>query len=330
MSCELFGLPHQPHDAAVAILPVPFDATTSYRPGTEKAPDAIKRASVQVDLWDSESGDGWKAGIALWKVDEHLSTLNRRCRADVELTRDPAQVGFDNAVCEGAIGRVNRAGQELNSLVSAFTAARMDVGQIPAVLGGDHSVPLGAIQEASRRVPGLGVLQIDAHADLRQAYEGFVWSHASLMHNVLSLCQVDQIVQVGVRDQSPEERERALLDKRVVQWLDQAMASDLAHGRSWHTIVEAIVAPLPRDVWISFDIDGLDPSLCPNTGTPVPGGLSWREALVLLEVLGKSGRRIVGFDICEVGGAEWDAIVGSRLLFKLAGWSIFTKTRVLD
>jgi len=96
----------------------------------------------------------------------------------------------------------------------------------------------------------------------------------------------------------------------------------MARGLSWAELVAKMLRPLPEKVWITFDIDGLEPSLCPNTGTPVPGGLSWREALFLLSELGRSGRRIVGFDLCEVGAGEWDAIVGSRVLYKLAGWAI--------
>ena len=111
-------------------------------------------------------------------------------------------------------------------------------------------------------------------------------------------------------------------------WHDAALAWSLSGGVSWRSLVAEILAPLPERVWVSFDIDGLDPSLCPHTGTPVPGGLSWHQATTLLRALASSGRRIVGFDLCEVApgpgpaGESWDAIVGARLLYKLAGWAI--------
>ncbi|MDP6368761.1 MAG: arginase family protein, partial [Planctomycetota bacterium] len=98
----------------------------------------------------------------------------------------------------------------------------------------------------------------------------------------------------------------------------------MARGETWHALMEQALEPLPQRVWITFDVDGLQPTLCPNTGTPVPGGLSWSQANVLLYLLGKSGRKIVGFDLCEVGPKEWDANVGARLLYKLAGWAIMT------
>ena len=170
----------------------------------------------------------------------------------------------------------------------------------------------------------MGFLHIDAHADLRQAYEGFTFSHASILYNLLQEDQVGPIVQVGIRDQCEEERQRALADPRVTQSLDAELAMAMAGGETWRDLMTEALKPLPQRVWITFDVDGLQPSLCPNTGTPVPGGLSWSQACVLLHLLGRSGRTIVGFDLCEVGAHTWDANVGARLLYKLAGWALLT------
>ena len=189
----------------------------------------------------------------------------------------------------------------------------------------------GAIAAHARRHPGLGILHIDAHADLRQAYEGFERSHASVMANVLDrLDGVARLVQVGIRDISAPEYERSQKDPRVVTHLDPVLSDRVFAGASWASLCDEIVAALPQEVYVSFDIDGLDPTLCPNTGTPVPGGLSFAEACALLREVVSSGREIVGFDLCEVapdprGESEWDGNVGMRVLYKLAGFALASR-----
>jgi agmatinase len=199
------------------------------------------------------------------------------------------------------------------------------------IVGGDHSTPLGALRAAAERHKELGVLHIDAHADLREAYEGFRFSHASIMHNVLRDTSVRRIVQAGVRDFCDAE-DRRIRDEpaRLRTWFDGDLRRALHDGETWTHLVGRIVADLPREVWVSFDVDGLDPSLCPHTGTPVPGGLSFPEAVTLLRHLAASGRRIVGFDLSEVapdptGRSEWDANVGARLLYKLIGFTLLSQ-----
>jgi agmatinase len=207
----------------------------------------------------------------------------------------------------------------------------MDAGKLVAVLGGDHSVPYGAIQAAAERHPGLGVLHVDAHADLRAAYEGFTWSHASILYNVVTRLEaVERVVQVGIRDLS--EAEHALIAGsrgRVSALFDAEWAAARAAQQNLVALVRRTLAPLPERVWISFDVDGLDPALCPNTGTPVPGGFSFGEAMLWLGELARSGRRIVGFDLNEVApgrerpaGEGWDEIVGARLLYRLIGFAL--------
>ena len=248
-----------------------------------------------------------------------LTELAGSALADAERAR-----GADAA----ALARVNEACRRVAEHVQAWTAGVLDRGQIPGVLGGDHSVPLGAFRAAVERYPGLGVLHIDAHADLRQAYEGFEQSHASIFFNALQLDGLSTLVQVGLRDLGASERALAAADPRVQWWTDAKIADELHNGRPFAELVARMIAPLPERVWISLDVDGLDPSLCPGTGTPVPGGLSWREAMTLLRALGTSGRHIVGFDLCEVGPSAWDANVGARLLYKLSGWALSTRRQV--
>jgi agmatinase len=228
-----------------------------------------------------------------------------------------------------AVEKVNAISEQVNAWVYDTTRALLDDGKMPVVLGGDHAVPFGAIQAYTERYPGLGILHLDAHADLREAYEGFTWSHASIFHNVMTrLDGVGKLVQVGVRDLG--QAESAMIrdsDGRIVTFFDSDLAVRKDEGVPFAHVAAEIVRMLPDDVYLSWDIDGLDPTLCPGTGTPVPGGLSWNEAIALLRALRKSGKRIVGLDLCEVspGESEWDANVGARLLYKMIGFALLTQ-----
>ena len=165
-----------------------------------------------------------------------------------------------------------------------------------------------------------GILHIDAHADLREAYEGFEFSHASIMFNALKIQQISHLVQVGIRDYCEAELKLIQSDKRISTFFDRDIKQQQFNGKNWAEICENIISLLPQNIYLSFDIDGLDPKLCPNTGTPVPGGLELEQALFLIERLVQSGRKIIGFDLNEVapGSDEWDANVGARLLYRLA------------
>jgi len=306
----LYGLPHTPDEAAVRVIPVPFDATVSFGSGTSAAPEAVRMASWQVDL----DGGPWRQGVAMEPVDPRIAAWNQeagdavgRCRAG-----------------EDAYEVVDRVGMRLNALVGRRVTAALDAGQIPAVLGGDHSVPVGAVVAAAQATPGLGVLHIDAHADLRPAYEGFAWSHASAIGNML-VEELGPVVSVGLRDVSSVERSVYAADDRLHWWSDQDLANLGWSGEPWPTTCARMLEPLPEEIWITWDIDGLDPTLCPGTGTPVPGGLSWQQALGLIDAVSASGRRVVGFDVVEVGGEPWDANVGARLLWALAGCAVASR-----
>ncbi len=175
----------------------------------------------------------------------------------------------------------------------------------------------------------MGILHLDAHADLRDAYEGFTWSHASIFHNVMTRIRgVARLVQVGVRDLG--EAENGMIESsegRIVTFFDPDLAAAKEEGTPFARIADNIVAQLPKDVYLSWDIDGLDPTLCPGTGTPVPGGLSWNEAIGLLRAIHRAKKRIVGLDLCEVspGETEWDANVGARLMYKMIGFALLTQ-----
>ncbi|MCB9673762.1 MAG: agmatinase family protein [Alphaproteobacteria bacterium] len=320
----LFGLPHGPDAAKVVVIPVPWEATTSYRRGTAAAPGALVEASHQVDLFDLELGDAWRDGFAMREVRPELAGLNdEACAAALPVIEAG---GAGDGELAALAERVNALSESMNAIVREETAAVFDRGGIPAIYGGDHSVPFGAIREAVRRYPDLGVLHVDAHLDLRVAYQGFQWSHASIMGNVLDRAGLrGALVQVGVRDFGRAEWQRAQDDPRVMAYPWPVLGSALAGGRSWDSLARPMIDLLPEQVWISFDIDGLDPALCPATGTPVPGGLSWDHTMALLRMLRESGRTVVGFDLVEVGDAEWDAIIGARLLYRMGGTAILSQ-----
>lgn len=323
---KLWGLPFNPEDASIVVLPVPWEATVSYREGTARGPEAVLEASVQVDLHNSEHPDAWKQGIALAPAPAFVTqrAQSTRLKAKQLIERLAGGGGFDEAVWS----EVNAACESMVAAVKDESSKYLDDGKLVAVLGGDHSVPLGLMQALAERHDSFGILHIDAHCDLRNAYEGFVHSHASIMHNAMRLGSATRLVQVGIRDYSDEELDAIRSSEgRILMFDDRSVSRRRFGGDSWAGLVEEMVASLPRDVYVSFDIDGLDPSLCPHTGTPVPGGLGFEEALFLVERIPSSGRRIIGFDLCEVAPSpdpedEWDANVGARLLYRMSCASI--------
>ena len=322
----IYGLGSTPEQAAVVLVPVPWEATVSYGSGTAGGPEAILRASRQVDLLDRETGRPYDGGIAMLPIPSDVRGWSDAARALALPVIDAGGAAGDPGR-ERAVKEVDALGDRMNAWVAAQAGSWLAHGKLVGVVGGDHSVPFAAIREVARNHPGLGVLHIDAHADLRAAYEGFRWSHASIMYNVLrEIPEVARIVQVGVRDYGDEE-DLLIRDQpeRLRTYFDPDLRRELLDGETWRRLVGRIVADLPQEVYVSFDIDGLDPALCPHTGTPVLGGLSFPEVCALLRTLVESGRQIVGFDLCEVApdpqGGEWDGNVAARVLYKLIGFA---------
>lgn len=326
----VFGLPYSLEQARIVLLPVPFDATTSFGGGTARGPEAIRDASAQVDLHDEQFGDAFRCGIHMAQPPRWIPPLARRARAAaLPIIRaggvDPSRA---TKAQRAALAAVDEASQRIERHTHDQCAAILAQGKVPGLIGGDHSTPLGAIRAcAAHAAPagGLGLLHIDAHLDLRDAFEGFAQSHASIMRNVLTHAPgVRAIVSVGIRDAGRAELDLVRAHpQRLHAHTDLAWAQLIDRGRRFSDLALEAIATLPERVYVSFDIDGLDPSLCPHTGTPVPGGLSFHQASTLLGLLVASGRRVVGFDLVEVcpgpRGGTWDATVGARVLYKLCG-----------
>ncbi len=322
---NLFGLPFG-SESKITIVPVPWDVTTSYGDGTSNGPQAILAASPQLDLYDFDVEDPWKEGIYMLPIEEDMVEQNQQLRQQASAYIQFLEQGGDIAESEeqqAALEAINAGCAALKDRVKTQTAALLEEGKLVGLLGGDHSTPLGFLEALAERYDDFGILQIDAHADLREAYEGFEYSHASIFHKALQLPQISRLIQVGVRDISKQEVATIeASEKRIVTYYDHDLKEELYWGNKWKNLCDEMVRKLPSQVYISFDIDGLDPKLCPNSGTPVPGGLDFPEAIYLLKRLAESGRTIIGFDLCEVapGNNDWDGNVGARLLYKLCGF----------
>ncbi|MBW7887885.1 MAG: agmatinase family protein [Bacteroidetes bacterium] len=321
---NIFGLPFTTEEARVVVVPVPWEVTVSYGGGTINGPEAVFDASMQVDLFDPFLANAWKLGVAMDEIPKKLKTESRRLRRQAERYIDLLASGKNalaNAEMKKIQSEINAASLRMIERVKKTTAEHIASGKMVALIGGDHSTPLGFIKALGEKYSEFGVLQIDAHADLRDAYEGFTYSHASIMFNVLKeVPSVKKLVQAGTRDYCEDEVNVIKHSNgRVQTYFDKEIKYQLYNGKSIRALHVEIVQQLPKHVYISFDIDGLDPKLCPNTGTPVPGGFEFEEAAHLLQTIVESGRTIIGFDINEVspGGDEWDANVGARLLYRM-------------
>ena len=321
---NIFGLPFSEEEARLVILPIPWEVTVSYNAGTARAPEHVFKASLQIDLFDPDYKDAWKQGFFMRSSDKKILLKSDYLRKEAELYINYIAEGEavkDNKFMCKTLKEVNAGSIFLNDWVYEQTKALLNVGKLVCLLGGDHSTPLGFFKAIAEKHGDFGILQIDAHCDLRKAYEEFNYSHASIMYNALEeITSLKKLVQVGVRDYCEEEWDYiSASNERVITYFDKDIKERQYEGQTWQTIAKEMIAHLPQTVYISFDIDGLDPKLCPHTGTPVQGGFDTEQIFYLFKILMQSGRRVVGFDLNEVGVSqdEWDENVGARCLFKL-------------
>jgi agmatinase len=333
VNANLFGLPFTTDEAEVVIIPVPWEVTVSYSAGTADGPQAIFDASFQVDLYDPNVKDAWKVGIAMEEEDQAIKDKSEHLRKKAENYISMFSEGQDpnhNSEMATILAEINQACTWMNAEVKKKALKQLNAGKIVGLIGGDHSTPLGMMQALAEKHAEFAVLQIDAHADLRDAYEGFEFSHASIMFNALKINEVSKLVQVGIRDYC-EAEVNVINDSngRVKTFFDRDIKQAQYNGETWSGVCDRIIAELPEKVYLSFDIDGLDPKLCPNTGTPVSGGFETEQILFLLEKLVMSGKKIIAFDINEVapGEDEWDANVGARMLYRIANLAALSNGR---
>lgn len=334
VNAGLYGLPFTAEECDIVVVPVPWEVTTSYGGGTSRGPAAIREASLQVDLFHPEFPELWKHGIWLDEIPEALLEQSDALKKEAQRVIEVLVEGGDakkKARAQKALDLVNAECEVMNAWVEQRCSFWMDQGKKVALLGGDHSTPLGLMRALAKRHKEFGVLHIDAHLDLRIAYEGFTYSHASVLYNALPLKQIKTFSCVGIRDFCEQENEVFLKQKGRVKIVRSAdIRRQQYSGITWREQCDAIIDALPEKVHITFDIDGLDPVLCPNTGTPVPGGFQFEEATYLLTRLAAK-RTVIGFDLVEVSAGDrksssaeasadaWDANVGARMLWHLCG-----------
>jgi len=272
------GLPPQYCEKAgsrIVIIPVPYDRTSTWMKGADQGPSAIIEASANMELYDIET-------------DSEVYLQGIFTDAPVEADLAPADMV-----------------QAVQERVEAHLRDR----KFSVVLGGEHSVSIGSIRAHVDRYPGLTVLQLDAHTDLRDEYEGSKYNHACVMARVRELCP---IVQVGIRSMDVSEK-RSLDRDRIF------FAQDIQHDSGW---VERVIPKLAEDVYITIDLDAFDPAIMPSTGTPEPGGLSWYEVLRLFRTVCRT-KRIVGFDVTELSPHERNKapnFLAAKLIYTLLSY----------
>lgn len=322
----IFGIDANLGNSKVIIFPVSWDATSSYGVGSSLAPSAIFKASYQLDLEDPVYKSPHTAGIYMCSGLKEIADTNIKTRENIEKYRNLIFNGF--AKDKLLLNKINNSCKRINDIVYENTKKLLQQKKIVSCLGGDHSSPYGFVKALAEVNKNFGVLHIDAHHDLRIAYEDFTYSHASIMYNLLEdFTEISKLVSVGIRDYSKSEKQYAINNKdRVKVFTDHYMSKSKFDLVPFKHLVSEIISHLPHKVYISFDIDGLDVRYCPSTGTPVPGGLDYDQAIFIIDAVVASGREIIGFDLSEVSpdknGGEWDANVGARILYKLCAASL--------
>lgn len=331
---SIFGLPFTAEQSEIIIIPVPWEVTVSYGAGASDGPSAILEASFQVDLHHQEFPELWKLGMYLdlneqTKIWANDSTKFKSLAQPIIRALESGEIIEENLALIADLFLINNRCEKFNEEVKNQTLYWLNQGKKVALLGGDHSTPLGYYQALATKHNDFGILHLDAHMDLRIAYEGFKYSHASVMYNALQISQISKIVQVGIRDFCKQEVEVAQAN-RVIVHTDMDMKAEIFSGITWKQICDSIIDELPQKVTVSFDIDGLQQWFCPNTGTPVPGGFSFEQATYLLSKLANSDKEIIGFDLVEVapGENDWDGNVGARMLYHMCG--MIAKNNGLD
>ena len=320
---EIFGQNASYEEAKIILLGVPWEVTTSYSGGTAHGPKWIQRASSQLDFFDPKfQSDPSQQGIHIQHLkfpqQDHLRLLASQL---IESRKHPPLANLKT---------INTGCHQMVESVREHTKKILNDQKIFGLIGGDHSVSEGALLAIGEKYQGqFGLLHLDAHADMREAYQGFTHSHASVMYNILQQVHSPQtFVQVGIRDLCQEEFQRISDHNHVHCFFDHEVKRKMFEGENWKSIAQDIVQKLPSQIYVSLDVDALTWSYAPHTGTPVPGGLTYDQVIFLLEEIKEQNKKIVGFDVVEVAKpssshfGEWDGNVGARLTYKLCGLSL--------
>jgi len=250
---NIFGLPFTEEEAKLVILPVPWEVTVSYGAGTARAPEHVFMASLQVDLYDPDMPEAWKQGFFMKGIDRKVLLKSDYLRKEAELFIDYISKGDAveaNQFMTKTLKDVNEGSLFLNKWVYEQTKALLDRNKLVGLLGGDHSIPLGFMKAIAEKHGNFGILQIDAHCDLRKAYMGFVYSHASIMYNALNeIPEIERLVQVGVRDYSEAEWEYIFNSNyKVIPYFDRELKERVYEGQTWKQVADEIISKFPEKV----------------------------------------------------------------------------------
>ena len=315
--------------ADLILIPVPWSATTSYGGGTEKGPELIRTASYYLDFFNPLFQRSYNDKIHFEESDPIIESLNSQTLNWVKKLEEKKSPGFyDN---------INQASQSVSDWVYEKSLQVFNQGKIPALIGGEHSVSEGILSFIGDKYKGdYGILHLDAHADLRTAYQGFKHSHASVMYNVLNLKQAPKkLVQVAVRDFCESEYKQIETDQRIHCYFDEKISARIFEGEKWAIICKEIVSQLPDKIYVSLDVDGLSWNYAPGTGTPVPGGLSFNQVLYLLAEIKRQKKKLISFDVVETSAgegrqsfSEWNGNVSARLIYYLAGLTLHSHGKI--
>lgn len=332
---NIFGLPFTEEDAALVLLPVPWEVTISCSAGTARCADHIFKASMHVDIFDPDVPEAWKKGFFMRDINRKVLLKSDYLRKEAELYLDYVSRGDDvdkNKFMCKSLKEINEGSELMNKWVYDQTRELLSRNKLVGLLGGDHSTALGYWKAQAEKHGDFGILQLDAHCDLRRSYCSFNYSHSSVMYNALKeIPELKKVVQLGVRDFCEEEWSFLNDNKdRVVTFFDRKIKEELYEGKLWRDIADEIVAQLPDKVHISFDVDGLDPKLCPNAAAPVHGGYELEQVLYLFKRVIQSGRTLIGYDLVEVGVGEHntDANVGAHIIWRLS--NLLVKSNLLN
>ena len=322
---SLFGLDFTQETADIYIVPACWELSVSYRYGTSKAPLHILQSSYQLDLYHPAFNYAQTKGIFMPPINNaELAVHDALCQDSRRLIKLMDKQGALTKTADlQCLEQLNHAHFNFLKHLETQITTQLKQGKLVGLLGGEHSVTEAAILAMAKQHPSFGILQLDAHMDLRKCYQGFQHSHASVMHNCLNIPQLSNLVQVGIRDSCIDEQNIARNDSRISVFSNYHLKKDLFEGRLWSDICDEIVSCLPEKVYISFDIDALEACLCPDTGTPVVGGLGFDEVFYLISKIVAANKKIIGFDLVEVAGQadQLSCMLGARALYQLAGYA---------
>lgn len=335
---ESFGAKTTLKQAELILIPVPWEVTTSYGGGTSQGPDLIRKACFQLDFFNPELKCAYNHKIHFEKTDPLIQSLGKEARVwakDIQKNwkEDTVLNKKQLALCE----KVNQASESLQDWLYEKSSKLFQEDKIPALVGGDHSVSEGLVRLIGEKLKGeYSILHLDAHADLRESYQGFKYSHASVMHNILNLpFPPKKLIQVGIRDLCETEYKKISNSKTISCFFDVDLSFRLFSGEKWADLCQEIVKSLSSEVYVSLDVDALSWHYAPGTGTPVPGGLSFNQLLYLFSEIKRQKKRLIAFDVVETAGgeqpnsfSEWNGNVSARLIYYLAGLVLLTHNKI--